>query len=107
MLYVGYNILIVQYKIWWLELLFVAQKKFVIYNQIDEVLSYHLYLCYSTSPEEFKIRMKERQEKKSTKRGMSGEERKFSSLSNPKEDITKFSSPAFTKQKVRPLGSMK
>lgn len=46
-------------------------------------------------------------EKKSTKKGMSGEERKFSSLSNPKDDITNFPSPAFTKQKVRPLGSMK
>jgi hypothetical protein len=65
-----------------------------------------LYLFYSTSPEEFKIRMKEH-EKKSTKKGMSGEERKFSSLSNPKDDITNFPSPAFTKQKVRPLGSMK
>jgi hypothetical protein len=51
--------------------------------------------------------MKEHHEKKSTKKGMSVEERKFSSVSNPKEDIRKFPSPAFTKQKVRPLGSMK
>jgi hypothetical protein len=55
------------------------------------------------SPEEFKIRMKEHYEKKSSKKGMSGEERKFSSLSDPKEDIMKFPSSAFTKQKVRPL----
>jgi hypothetical protein len=89
-----------------LELLFVAQKRFAIYNQIDKAFGYYFYVFYSTSPEEFKIRLKEHHEQKSTIKRMSGEERKFSSLSNPKEDIAKCPS-LFTKQKVRPLVSMK
>lgn len=69
-------------------------------NPYYEKYSKKISAFQNTSPEEFKIRMKEHYEKKSSKKGMSGEERKFSSLSNPKEDITKFPSPAFTKQKT-------
>jgi hypothetical protein len=50
-------------------------------------------------------RLREHQEQKSRKKQGSGEERKFSSLSHPKEDIAKYLSP--TKQKVRILFLMK
>jgi hypothetical protein len=73
-----------------------SPEKFAVYSPLV-----YLYLFYSTSPEEFTIRLKEHQEQKSTiKRGY-GEERKFSSLSHPKEDTAKSLSPTFTKQKAR------
>ncbi|XP_069693044.1 ATP synthase mitochondrial F1 complex assembly factor 1 isoform X2 [Periplaneta americana] len=54
----------------------------------------------NTSPEEFLSRLKEINELKTKPKANTPEERKFSSLSDPKVDITKDSSPTYTKQKV-------
>jgi predicted metal-binding transcription factor (methanogenesis marker protein 9) len=78
-------------------------KRAFIHDRLYRILN--ILSVFSTSPEDFKIRLKEHNEKKSTKKG--GEERKFSSLSNPKEDIKNCPPPTFTKQKVRPHVSIK
>jgi hypothetical protein len=73
----------------------------VICSQIEKLLAYHVYVFCSTSPEEFKIRLEEHHKQESVVKRGSGENRKFSWLSDPKEEIAK--SPTFTKQKVKTL----
>ena len=58
-------------------------------------------LFHSTSPEEFNTRLEEHHKQESVEKQRSGENRKFSSLSEPKEEIAKCPSSAFTRQKVR------
>jgi hypothetical protein len=82
-------------------------EKFAVYSPVVILVSYHFYQFYSTSPEEFTTRLREHQEQKSAIKQGYGEERKFSSLSCPKEDTAKYLSPTFTKQKVRILFLMK
>ncbi|KDR09704.1 ATP synthase mitochondrial F1 complex assembly factor 1 [Zootermopsis nevadensis] len=54
----------------------------------------------NTSPGEFMTRLREHKEQNTTIKQAYGEEREFSSLLHPKEDIAKCHSPTFTKQKV-------
>jgi hypothetical protein len=70
-------------------------------SQIVRLFSYHFCLFYSTSPEEFMTRLKEHHKQKSSVKQQSGQERNFSPLLNPKEEVSKFPSPSFTKEKVK------
>jgi hypothetical protein len=81
--------------------LFVAQRRSVVCGETEKLFGYHFNLFHSTSPEEFKTRLEEHHKQESVVKEGSGKNRKFSSLSDPKEGIAKFSSPTFTKQKVR------
>lgn len=67
------------------------------------LIGYHLSQFYSTSPGEFMTRLREHKEQNTTIKQAYGEEREFSSLLHPKEDIEKCHSPTFTKQKVKIL----
>jgi len=81
--------------------LFVALRRSVFCSESEKLFGYDSYLFHSTSPEEFKTRLEEHRKQESVEKRISGENRKFSSLSDPKEELAKCPSPAFTKQKVR------
>ena len=70
-------------------------------NETEKLFGLHFCLFHSTSPEEFKTRLEEHHKQESVEKRSSGENRRFSSPSDPKEEIAKCSSPAFTRQKVR------
>jgi hypothetical protein len=81
--------------------LFVAQRRSVICSETEKLFGYDSRLFHSTSPEDFKTRLEEHHKQESVEKQRCGENRKFSSLSDPKEEIAKCPSPAFTRQKVR------
>lgn len=68
-------------------------------NPYYEKYSKKISAFQNTSPGEFKTRLEEHEEQESVEKRRSGENRKFSSLSDPKEEIAKCPSPAFTRQK--------
>ncbi|GFG28237.1 hypothetical protein Cfor_06741 [Coptotermes formosanus] len=77
-----------------------AFQKFVVFYITFKYRSECMSLkAVGTSPEEFKTRLEEHQKQEYVVKQASGENRKFSSLSDPKEKIAKFVSHTFTKQK--------